>query len=96
VRACFLTKGWFIFSFFDGRSNNARNQKYALIAFAIIFLFINSKILLDILKLFDILYSKYYLNTNLTMKNLKVSFEKSISIDSDKVFIDNKKQIVFI
>lgn len=30
------------------------------------------------------------------MKNLEVSFDKSISIDSSKVFLDNKKQIVFI
>ena len=30
------------------------------------------------------------------MKNLEVFFDKSISIDSNKVFFDNKKQIVFV
>lgn len=30
------------------------------------------------------------------MKNLEVSFDKSISIDSTKVSIDNKKQVVFV
>ena len=30
------------------------------------------------------------------MKNLEVSFDKSISIDSNKVYFDNKKQIVFV
>lgn len=43
-----------------------------------------------------ILYTKYYLNTNLTMKNLEVSFDKSISIESNKITFDNKKQIVFV
>jgi len=30
------------------------------------------------------------------MKNLKVSFDKSISIESNKILFDNKKQIVFV
>lgn len=30
------------------------------------------------------------------MKNLKVSFDKSIQMDSNKIFLDNKKQIVFV
>lgn len=36
------------------------------------------------------------LKTNLVMKNLEVKFNKSISIESEKVSLDNKKQVVFI
>ena len=51
---------------------------------------------LEILKYLSILYQKYYLNTNFSMKITNVLFDKSISIDSDKVYFDNKKQIVFV
>ena len=60
-----------------------------------IFLFI-FETKLEILKYLSILYQKYYLNTNFSMKITNVLFDKSISIDSDKVYFDNKKQIVFV
>lgn len=43
-----------------------------------------------------ILYQIYYLKTNLNMKINSVSFDTSVAIDSKKVFLENRKQIVFV
>lgn len=44
----------------------------------------------------NILYCKYYLKQIFTMKIMNVEFDKSISIESNKISLENKKQIVFV